>query len=102
MTGCKPFVIELEGDINEALDAARGIAQKNDIILTGDNTNGSFDTGNTKGTYHIDQDKMTITITSKLYKSYCGNLQDILTDLFTGNDSRDYKKIFGFVDLGRF
>ena len=102
MLSCKPFVIELKGDINDVLNVARNIAEKNDINLTGDNKSGSFDTGNTKGIYQIDQNKMTITITSKLYKSYCSNLQEILTDLFTGNDSRDYKKIFGYMDLGRY
>ena len=102
MLSCHPFVIKLDGNINEILNEVKRIAKKNQIILTGDDKSGSFDTGNTKGFYSINDNEMTITITSKLYKSYCDNLQEILTDLFTGNDNRDYKKIFGYMNLGRY
>ena len=101
MPSCDPFNIRIEGDSSELLMKVRRIAEKNQIDLIGDEKRGSFDTGNTKGMYEIDRNIITITITSKLYRSNCGDLRGILTALFSGNDSKDYRKIFGYMDIGR-
>ena len=101
MTGCDPFTIELEGDIDELILRVKKIAKSNNIIFHGDSEGGTFDIDVVKGNYKVRGEEIEITVKDKPYLVNCGHLEDLLTDLFSGNESRDYQQIFGFLNLKR-
>ena len=101
MTGCDPFTIELEGDVRDIMNRVKSIAKSNKIALTGDDEDGTFDIDVVKGDYKVTGREIQITVSEKPYLVNCDHLQELLTDLFSGNDSRDYQQIFGYLNLKR-
>jgi hypothetical protein len=101
MFDCEPFHIDLDREFSEALEEVRTIAQKNDILIIGDQFRGTFDTGVVIGHYEQDDDGLLITITDRPFQEDCSHIQELLMDLFKANDERDYRKIFGYMNLKR-
>lgn len=101
MSQCDPFHINLEGDVEDLMLRVKKIAKSNNITLQGDHDEGTFDIDLVKGGYKVEGEKIEITVKDKPYLVNCEHLQELLTDLFTGNESRDYQKIFGFLNLKR-
>jgi len=101
MSDCDTFTIDLEGDVDEIMLRVRRIAKNNNISLRGDRDEGTFDIDVVKGDYKVEGEEIEITVKDKPYMVNCEHLQELLTDLFTGNESRDYQQIFGFLNLKR-
>jgi hypothetical protein len=96
------FTFTLDQNANEVFRKVRKLAEANDIQITGDNKKGHFKTGILEGTYEVFDREIRISVTDKPYLVDRSNMENLLKDLFSGNDSRDYKEIFGYMNLKRF
>lgn len=101
MFGCRQFEIEIEDDIDILFGSIRRIAERDHIKLRGSEEEGSFDTGVVEGTYRVVDDIIIVTVIDKPYKEECRTVERILRQFFSGDDSKDYRKIFGYMNLKR-
>jgi len=101
MFKCDPFTIRLEADPKLLIAEVSALTSEHGIGFKGDEKEGAFDTGIVSGKYEIEGDEMTVTVTDRPYKVNCPHLEGLLKDLFTCNRDRDYKQIFGYLNLKR-
>ena len=67
MSGCEPFSIKIEGNIDEIMTRVKRIAKSNDIILQEDGKEGTFDIDVVKGNYRIENKEIVVSIINKPY-----------------------------------
>jgi hypothetical protein len=101
MSEIQQFKFNIEQDPKEALDKTRDIAASNDIVMEGDEVKGYIDAGIVKASYEVSGKELRITVTDWPYLVDSDQLEKVLKDFFSGNDSRDYREIFGYMNLKR-
>ena len=101
MFECDHFTIRMKADPDELIAEVAEITRENDIGFKGDGRKGSFDTGVVKGEYRIEGSELTVKVRDRPYKVNCPHVESLLKDLFSCNRERDYRQIFGFLNLKR-
>lgn len=82
MSACAPFSIPFNAPAGEYLEKAKAAIAKMNGTLTGDETQGSFDVnspiGKVSGTYSVNGQTLTITITDKPMMLACGMIEGLM------------------------
>ncbi|MGP8213956.1 MAG: hypothetical protein ACLQQ4_00190 [Bacteroidia bacterium] len=82
MSACDPFSVSFQGVVADYLEKIKGKIAKMNGTLTGNETEGSFEVnsmvGRVAGTYIINGQTVTVTVTDKPLMLACAMLEGIL------------------------
>ena len=81
MSGCKPFTININGDLSTILGSVKQQAAQNGVTFLGNTSGGSF-SGKISGTYKVSGNIVSVSISLKPLIYPCNRIESELRKYF--------------------